>query len=171
MAVKEQKRSQKEYFSETVKEALEINRKAEELLERIFGEGLYLSRKDKELLEKEEEFLGKLKDMEAELKAMVLEEYALDSAIKARNAEVIRTMCTDLRNKISIIARELETLRNQEHVVEEKRKTEIKEIEEELKDTSSAEELIEELKALEERIVSLAEKTGTISKAKKSMKL
>ena len=158
MPVKEQKKPPKEYFSETIKEAIDINRKVEGLLEDIFGEELEFVRKDKEMLEKEEEFLGKIEEMKDRLKEITVEAHVIEKAVKEKRIDDVKKLCNNLKQKISAIVREFEAFRSEEHAVEEKRGTEIKEIEEELKETTQAESLIEHLKALEERIASLAEK-------------
>jgi hypothetical protein len=166
MAVKERKKLAKEYFSKKIQEALEINRKAQELLHKVWGEELTIVREDRDLLKKEEEFLENIKRMEEELKQVAVGEHLLDKAVKAKSTEVIRKMCDDLRLRISTIIRKLETLRSQEHAVEEKKGAEIKGIREELKDTTKVEDLAEQLKDLEKRIISMAEKASIVTKAK-----
>jgi len=170
--VKQQKKSIKEYFSKDIQEALEINKKAQELLSIVLGEELNLARKDKELLEKEETLIADIKQMEQELKEIALEEHVLDKALQQKSAETIRKMCDELKLRISTIIRELELLKNQEHTLEDKKSLEVKELREELDDTGKVEGLLKQLKVLEERIISMAEKSSIATKAKTSrMKL
>jgi len=170
--VKQQKKSVKEYFSKDIQEALEINKKAQELLSIVLGEELNLTRKDKELLEKEETLIADIKQMEQELKEIALEEHVLDKALQQKSAETIRKMCDELKLRISTIIRELELLKNQEHTLEDKKSLEVKELREELDDTGKVEGLLKQLKVLEERIISMAEKSSIATKAKTSrMKL
>jgi hypothetical protein len=164
---KEQKEPVKEYLSEKIKEALDINRKAQELMRIVLGEEIYLARKDKDLLEKEETLIADIKKMEEELKEIALEEHVLDRAVQEKSAETIRKMCDELKFRISSIIRELNLLKSEEHALEEKKITETKELREEWSDTGKVEDLLQQLKVLEERITSLAEKSSLISKAKR----
>jgi len=166
---KAQKKPPKEYLSERIKEALEINRKAEELLKLVLGEELYLARKDKELWGKEEMLVADIKKIEEELKEISLEEYMLDKALQEKSEEAIKKMCNEMRQRISTIIKELELLKSEEHALEEKKATEVKELKEEWSDTGKAEDLMRELKELEERVILMAESSLT-SKIRKKRK-
>lgn len=165
--VKGLKKSPKEYFSESIQEALEVNRKAQELLHKVWGEELDIVRENRDLLKREEGFLENIKKMEDELKQIAVEEHTLDQAVKTRSVEIIRKMCDDLRFRISTVLRELETLRSQEHAIQEKRGTEIEDMGAEEKDTVMVVDLVEQLKDLERRIISMAERIEIAAKAKR----
>ncbi len=151
-----------------INEAIIKSKAAQELMHRVYTEELDKVVKDKKFLEQEQKFLDQIKKVETELREITANEKLLKEITEQGMPEKTKDLCNSLMQKTAEIRRELETLGSKEHQIEEAKKTEVKEIKEEEKEISGLTRLVDELKDLEQRLISILEKRDLIAESRKT---